>query len=133
MYYNLKFRQTRKLFRANRLDLLCAMYRVPFEKVQKNTTALRNETKRKRENTRCMLLSKLRFERIYLQEQQDEIARKEKNEKAMVGKVWAVDETVYGLEQESVKPSGKLPVDDDRKQANKGAVHGNRDTGWYQI
>ena len=123
MYYSLKFRQTRKLFRANRLDLLCAMYRVPLEKVQKNTTALRNEAKRKRENTRCMLLSKLRFERIYLQEQQDEIARKEKTEKEMAGKVWAADETIHRLEQESVKSSGKLPVNGDGLEANKEAVH----------
>lgn len=80
-----------------------------------------------------MLLSKLRFERIYLQEQQNEIARKEKIEKEMTEKLWANDETVHQLEQEGVKPSRKTVVDDDGEVANKEAVHVNGDTGGYQI
>ena len=84
MYYNPKFRKPRtELRRVNRYNILCAMYRLPCEKIRNDTAALRIDTLRGREKVRSQLLLKLRFPDTYLQKRYSTIDSEEENGKEM--------------------------------------------------
>ena len=104
MYYHPKFRKTRNLFGLSRFNLLCAYYRLPFEKLRNDTAALRIESTKTRVNIRHLLLAKQRFKSAFPDEKHVRTDVEERNGKESAGKL-AITKTISDGGKQ-VHPSG---------------------------